>query len=402
MTNGKPTSAHSRRRFLKTATGAATLAATTLHAPYIMAQPSKVKVGFLLPYTGTYAKLGTAITDAFKLHVDEHGGKLGGRAIEYVQVDSEAKPAKATDNTNRLVNLEKVDVIVGPVHSGVAVAMVRVTRESGTLTIDPNAGAGVVTGALCAPNVFRTSFSNWQPAFPMGKVLADRGMKKAVTLTWKYAAGQEAIGGFVENFTAHGGSIVKDLWVPFPKVEFQSLLTEIASIKPDAVFVFFAGGGAVKFVKDYAAAGLHNRIPLFGSGFLTDGTLQAQGDAAQGLETTLHYGDGLILPKNLAFREMYAKAAGREADVYAVQGYDAAQLLRIGLEAAHGDVKAKKTMIGAMESAVIDSPRGKFTLSKAHNPIQDIYLRKVVGMENKVQGVAHKALADPATGCKMA
>jgi len=394
--------AHGRRRFLKTAAGAAALTAGTLHAPYVMAQPSKVKVGFLLPYTGTYARLGTAITDAFKLHVNEHGGRLGGREIEYVQVDSEAKPAKATDNTNRLVNLDKVDVIVGPVHSGVAVAMVRVTRESGTLTIDPNAGAGVVTGALCAPNVFRTSFSNWQPAYPMGKVLADRGMKKAVTMTWKYAAGQEAIGGFVENFTAHGGSIVKELWVPFPKVEFQSLLTEIASLKPDAVFVFFAGGGAVKFVKDYAAAGLHNSVPLFGSGFLTDGTLKAQGDAAQGLETTLHYGDGLDLPKNLAFRESYAKATGREADVYAVQGYDAAQLLRIGLEAAHGDVKAKKTMIGAMESTEIDSPRGKFKLSKAHNPVQDIYLRKVIGMENKVQGVAHKALADPATGCKMA
>src|SRR5512146_1535659 len=402
MTNGKPTSAHSRRKFLKAATGAATHAATTLHAPYIMAQPSRVKVGFLLPYTGTYAQLGKAITDAFKLHVDENGGKLGGRAIEYVQVDSEANPAKATDNTNRLVNLDKVDVIVGPVHSGVAAAMVRVTRESGTLTIVANAGAGAVTGALCAPNIFRTSFTNWQPSYPMGKVLADRGMKKAVTLTWKYAAGEEAIGGFVENFKAHGGSIVKDLWVPFPKVEFQSLLTEIASIKPDAVFVFFAGGGAVKFVKDYAAAGLRSSVPLFGSGFLTDGTLKAQGDAAQGLETTLHYGDSLILPKNLAFREMYSKAAGREADVYAVQGYDAAQLLRIGLEAANGDVKAGKKMIGAMESAVIDSPRGKFTLSKAHNPVQDIYLRKVVGMENKVQGVAHKALADPATGCKMA
>jgi branched-chain amino acid transport system substrate-binding protein len=59
-------------------------------------------------------------------------------------------------------------------------------------------------------------------------------------------------------------------------------------------------------------------------------------------------------------------------------------------------------MIGAMESAEIDSPRGSFKLSKAHNPVQDIYLRKVVGMENRVQGVAHKALADPATGCKMA
>jgi branched-chain amino acid transport system substrate-binding protein len=402
MTDVKSKSAPSRRAFLKTATGAATLAATTLHAPYILAQPSKVKVGFLLPYTGTYARLGTAITDAFKLHVSEHGGRLGGREIEFVQVDSEANPAKATDNTNRLVNLEKVDVVVGPVHSGVAVAMVRVTRESGTLTIDPNAGAGVVTGALCAPNVFRTSFTNWQPAFPMGKVLADRGMKRAVTMTWKYAAGQEAIGGFVENFTAHGGSIVKELWVPFPKVEFQSLLTEIASLKPEAVFVFFAGGGAVKFVKDYAAAGLHKSVPLFGSGFLTDGTLKAQGDSAQGIETTLHYGDNLNLPANLDFRAKYHQATGREADVYAVQGYDAAQLLRVGLEAARGDVKAKKTMIEAMESAEIDSPRGSFKLSKAHNPVQDIYLRKVVGMENRVQGVAHKALADPATGCKMA
>ncbi len=391
-----------RRKFLKTAAGAAVLTTGALHAPYIMAQAAKIKVGFLLPYTGTYAQLGVAITDAFKLHVNENDGKLGGRGIEYVQVDSEANPAKATDNTNRLVNLEKVDVIVGPVHSGVAAAMVRITRESGTMTIVANAGADAVTGPLCAPNIFRTSFTNWQPAYPMGKVLADRGIKNVVTLTWKYAAGEEAINGFKEGFTQAGGKVTKELTLPFPQVEFQPLLTEIASLKPDAVFVFFAGGGAVKLVKDYAAAGLRRTIPLFGSGFLTDGTLQAQGEAAQGIETTLHYGDNLIQPKNLAFRAMYNKATGREADVYAVQGYDSAQLLRIGLEAVRGDMKAKKNMIGAMEAAVVDSPRGKFTLSKAHNPVQDIYLREVVGLENRVEGVAHKALADPARGCKMA
>ncbi len=396
------TASQSRRRLLKAAAGSAALAAGSLHAPFILAQPAKVKVGFLLPYTGTYAQLGQAITDAFKLYVDEAGGKLGGREIEYVQVDTEANPAKATDNTNRLVSLEKADVIVGPVHSGVAVGMVRVTRESETLTIVANAGAGAVTGALCAPNVFRTSFSNWQPAYPMGKVLTDRGIKKAVTLTWKYGAGEEAIGGFSDNFTKNGGTIVKDLWVPFPQVEFQPLLAEIASLKPEAVFVFFAGGGAVKFVKDYAAAGLRTSVPLFGSGFLTDGTLPAQGEAAQGLETTLHYGDSLDLPRNNAFRTAYKKRYNKDADVYAVQGYDSAQLLRAGLEAVNGDMKAMKEMVAAMEKTTIDSPRGKFTLSKAHNPVQDIYLRKVVGMENKVTGVAHKALADPATGCKMA
>ena len=83
------------------------------------------------------------------------------------------------------------------------------------------------------------------------------------------------------------------------------------------MFVFFAGGGAVKFVKDYAAAGLHKSVPLFGSGFLTDGTLKAQGDSAQGIETTLHYGDNLNLPANLDFRAKYHQATGREADVYA-------------------------------------------------------------------------------------
>ena len=89
---------------------------------------------------------------------------------------------------------------------------------------------------------------------------------------------------FKEGFGAAGGQVVGELWVPFPEVEFQSFLTQIAEKKPDGVFAFFAGGGAVKFVKDYAAAGLKKSVPLYGPGFLTDGTLPAQGEAAEGLQ----------------------------------------------------------------------------------------------------------------------
>ena len=64
------------------------------------------------------------------------------------------------------------------------------------------------------------------------------------------------------------------------------------------------------------------------------------------------------------------------------------------------DVAEANTASKGMEAAKIDSPRGVWTLSKAHNPVQDMYLRKVVGKENKSQGVAWKALADPARGCK--
>ncbi len=390
--------AFGRREFLKTAAAAAGVVGLPNFA---FAQGAKIRIGLMLPYTGTYAQLGVAITNGFKLAVAENGGKLGGRELEYFTVDDESDPSKATDNANKLVTRDKVDVLIGTVHSGVEMGIVKIARETGVLHINPNAGAAAATGALCAPNIFRTSFTNWQPAYPMGKVLADRGIKKVVTLTWKYGAGEEAIEGFKEGFTKAGGTVVKELYLPFPSVEFQPLLTEIASIKPDAVFVFFAGGGGAKLIKDWQAAGLKGKIPLYGSGFLTDGILDAVGDAAEGIETTLHYGDGIETPKNKTFRLNYAKTFKLQPDVYAVQGYDAGLLLAAGLKAVKGDMSKKKELYAAMEKAKIDSPRGAWTMSKAHNPIQDIYLRKVVGKENKVMGVAHKALADPARGCKM-
>jgi len=365
------------------------------------AQEAKLKVGLMLPYSGTYAALGTAIENGFKLRLAEQGGKLGGREIEFVKVDDESDPAKATDNVNKLIKRDNVDVIIGTVHSGVTMAMAKAAKESGTVLIVPNGGADAVTGPMCAQVIFRSSFSNWQPAYAMGEVAAKQGKKKAMTITWKYAAGDESVAGFKEGFEKNGGSVVKDLTVPFPNVEFQALLTEIAAAKPDAVYAFFAGGGAVKFVKDYAAAGLNKTIPLYGPGFLTDGTLEAQGEAAQGMLTTLHYADGLDTPRDTAFRTAYAKTYKLQPDVYAVQGYDAAQMLGIGLAAVKGDIGKKAEFAAAIEKAKIDSPRGAFTLSKAHNPVQDIYLRKVVGNENKLVNVAVKSLADPARGCRM-
>jgi branched-chain amino acid transport system substrate-binding protein len=365
------------------------------------AQTAKLRVGMMLPYTGTYAALGTAITQGFNLALEESGSKLGGRDVEFFTVDDESEPAKATDNANKLVQRDKVDVLVGTVHSGVVMAMVKVARDNGTLLVIPNAGANAATGSQCAPNIFRTSFSNWQPAYPMGKVMYDKGHRKAVTLTWKYGAGEESIESFKEAFTKLGGSVMKEMYLPFPNVEFQPFLTEIASLKPDAVFVFFAGGGAAKFTKDYQAAGLKDKIPLYGTGFLTDGTLPVQGSSAQGLLTTLHYGDGIDNAKNKQFRYAYGKKFGTQADVYAVQGYDTALLLHGGLTAVKGSFGDRKALYSALEKVKIDSPRGPWVMSKAHNPIQDIYLRRVDGNSNDVVGVAWKALEDPARGCKM-
>jgi branched-chain amino acid transport system substrate-binding protein len=378
---------------------AAALAALT--AGTVQAQGQPLKVGLMLPYTGTFAALGNMIESGFKLHVEELGGKLGGREIQYFKVDDESDPSKATDNVNKLIKRDNVDVIVGTVHSGVALAMARAAKESNTLLIVPNAGADAITGPMCAPNIFRSSFSNWQPGYATGVIAAQKGYKRAMTITWNYAAGQETVKGFTEAFEKGGGKVMKDLTVPFPNVEFQALLTEIASQKPDVVFAFFAGGGAVKFVKDYAAAGLKNSVPLVGSGFLTDGTLEAQGASAQGVITALHYGDGIETPRNNDFRNKFAVTYKANPDVYAMQGYDAAQMLAAGMKAVKGDLGKRDALVAAMRKTAIDSPRGKFTLSPQHNPTQDFYIREAKGNYNVVTGVAVKALADPGRGCRM-
>ena len=387
------------RRTLALATAAACAAALAL--PATAQGTGKLKVGLMLPYTGTFAALGTAIENGFRLYVNEQGGKLGGREIEFFKVDDESDPSKATDNVNKLIKRDNVDVLIGTVHSGVAMARAKAAKDSGTMLIVPNAGADAVTGPMCAPHIFRSSFSNWQPGYAMGEVVAKKGHKNVVTITWKYAAGDESVKGFKEAFEKGGGKVTKELSLPFPNVEFQALLTEIAAAKPDAVYTFFAGGGAVKFVKDYAAAGLKGKIPLYAAGFLTDGTLEAQGADAADLLTTLHYADSLNTPRDNAFRLAYAKTYKLQPDVYAVQGYDAAQMLGVGLNAVKGDITKKDAFADALRKAKIDSPRGPFTLSKSHNPVQDIYLRQVSGKENKSIGVASKSLADPGRGCRM-
>jgi len=391
------------RRLVLTRSAAVIGAASSgLLLPQIVrAQSNKVRVGFMLPYTGNFAPLGVAIENGFRMALNEQGGKLGGREVEFFKVDDESNPSKGVENATRLVQRDKVDVLVGTVHSGVQLGIHKVARESGVLNLIPNAGVHIATRAQCAPNVFRTSFTNSQPTLALGKPMVANGHKKAVWITWGYAAGDEAFEGFEQSYTAAGGTIVKKLSLPFPNMEFQSLLTEIASLKPDAVACFFAGPGAAKFMRDYAAAGLNKSIPLYGSGFLTEGVLDAAGEAANGVITTMHYADSLDTPRNKKFRLDYAKTFKLQPDVYAVQGYDTGLLLVKGANAVKGDLSNKKELYAAMEGATIDSPRGQWKMSPAHNPIQDIYLRKVENKENKVIGVAQKAVADPATGCRL-
>jgi len=130
-------------------------------------------------------------------------------------------------------------------------------------------------------------------------------------------------------------------------------------------------------VKQYSTFGLAGNVQLFGAGFLTEGgALEAQGDSALGVKTSLHYSDTIDTERNKTFVEEYQAAYDELPTVYAVQAYDAAQALAAAIESAETtDGKG----IGAALAGIgeIDSPRGPWTFDENHDPDQPYFLREV-------------------------
>lgn len=375
--------------------------AAALARPAI-AQDTPLRIGLMLPFSGPDSDIGEAIAAAFHLRVRELGFKMGGRPVEIVRVDDQSNPKTAQTRVNQLLGTERADVMVGTVDSGVLPALIEAAHDQTIPLIIPNAGDDSATREHCAPSVFRSSFSNWQPSFGMGKALAATGVKKAAWLTWDNLTGKQSGDGFRDGLRGGGAELVQTLSLPFPSTDFAPLLGALRALGVEAVGACFAGDGAARFIKAYAASGLRENLPLCGPGFLTEGVARGLGKAAEGLRTALHYGDGIANPGNLAFRAAFKSFAGRDADVYAVHGYDAARMLAIGLNATRGDPAGTAEFAAALCAATIDSPRGGFTLSASHNPVQTIWLREVKAGENQVIGAAAQALADPGTGCHMA
>jgi branched-chain amino acid transport system substrate-binding protein len=251
--------------------------------------------------------------------------------------------------------------------------------ESKKLLLVANAGAEDITGKAASPYIWRTSFTNGQVSGVMGRYLAEQGTKDGVfVLASDYAAGAEATAGFQAAYEAAGGVIAGSAKPPFGKTQdYQPFLSQIQSSGAKATFCFFAGAEAVAFVKQYRQFGLADTIPLYGSGFLTEGgVLAAQGAAAVGVQTSLHYTSELDNKYNKDFVAAYQKKYDAVPTVYSVQTWDTAGVLDRALKSAKSaDGDALSKALGGVGS-IDDSPRGEWSFD-SQTPKQKFYIRKV-------------------------
>jgi len=339
----------------------------------------RVKIGLVVPQAGVYAPLGTDMKRAWDLWLELHGGKLGKLDVTTVVADEGESPQSGVPAVQKLLQNDQVDVLVGLVNSAVALGAKDMVKEAKKLLIVTNAGAGAITGAARNPYIWRTSFTNAQISSVMGTHMAKLGSASpAYILAPDYAAGSEVLAGFKKTFVDGGGQIAGEVKTPFGKTQdYQPFIAGIKSSGAKAAFCFFSGAEAVAFVKQYAQFGLAAEIPLYASGFLTEGSvLTAQADAALGIQTTLHYSTELDNPANKSFIEAYRGKYSATPTVFSVQTWDAASVLHRALATAtalDGDSLSK-----ALEGVgtIDDSPRGPWSFD-GQSPKQRIYLRKV-------------------------
>ena len=401
-----------RREFLQvglTLAGTAVFAAcggTTSGGPSGPTGP-EFKLGVVLPYSGVYAELGTSITNGMRLYFDSVDNQAGNRKITMVTADEQVALADAVAATKKVVEQDSVDMVAGYVSSPNAAGNRDYLHGQKIPTLIANAGVNSLSRAAKSPFIYRTSFSNWQPAHPVGTYVAEKLGKKKIQLVYaKYGAGLESVASFKETFTAAGGTIVgPDVATPFPNNGDQTPFVQaIQTDKIDGIYSFMSGTDAVTFLKKAAELGTLGKLGLVsGAGFFVEQDVLAaiQDAAPNGAITGLHWALTLTNRENQDFIAKYSKKFnGRQADVFAVQGFDTARVIVDALNAVKGNTDNKDGFMQAIAKVSFKSPRGDFKFDPStNNVVQTIYIRKTVkdaklGWTNQVID-QYPGVADP-------
>ena len=353
-----------------------TVALLALGTAPALAQQKTIKIGFISSFSGPAAAIGNDMRNSFELALDHHGRKLGGLPVEVIYEDDQIKPEVGVQKTQKLIESDKVDFIVGYIWSNVLLASLKPIVDSKTFLVITNAGASQVAGALCSPYVFSTSWNNDQTPQAVGLYMNQKGVKSAFLIGPNYAAGKDMLEGVKATFK---GQILGQELTRWPdQLDFSAELSKARAAKPDAIFAFYPGGAGIQFVTQYAQSGLKSQIPLYTAFTIDELSLPRMKDLAVGIPGAQEWVNDLPNEANKKFVADYKAKYKASPSFYGAQTYDALALLESAVVAVKGDLTKKEEMRKEMEKANFKSVRGNFKFGPNHIPIQNFYLQDVV------------------------
>ena len=352
-----------------------TVALVALGAAPAGAQQS-VKIGFVSTFSGPTAVIGNDMRNSFELALDHLGRKMAGKPVEVIYEDDQQKPEVGVQKTQKLVESDKVDFVIGYIWSNVLLASLKPVVDSQTFLISANAGPSQIAGEQCSPFFFSTSWQNDQTPQAMGTYMTQKGVKTAFLIGPNYAAGKDMLTGVRTTFK---GQVIGEELTKWPdQLDFSTELSKVRAARPEAVFVFYPGAAGVQFLTQYAQSGLKGQIPLYTAFTIDAITLPLQKDLALGVPGAQEWVNDLPNDANKKFVADFRAKHKNYPSFYGAQSYDAANFANSAVVAVNGDLSKKDAMRAEMRKANYASVRGPYKYGNNQFPIQNFYLQDVV------------------------
>ena len=340
---------------------------------------NEFKVGLLYPTSGVYAGAAKQGIAGATLAFEEIGNQIGGRKVVLLVEDDEAKPEVALAKAKKLVENDKVQVMMGVIWSPNAMALRPYVHERKVPLVLSEAAVRPITQEARSPYIFRTSFASGQLTHPFGNYVCGKlGYRKIAVIGFDNVFGREETDFFEAGCKSAGGAVVEKIFAPLDTADFAPYFARIRQANPDAVWAIWAGAAALRFVQQYSEFGMKQKYPLLGIGPLTDEfILKAAGKAAEGVITFYSYSPAIDSPQNKRFVEAYRKRFGGEPGVFSMGGYLAARTIIEAAKAVKGDLSDTGAFLSALRAVQFETPSGKFRFDIYQNAVQSMYIRKV-------------------------
>lgn len=347
-------------------------------APTAAAPATPIKIGVIIPLTGALMHEGPLVKKGIDLALEHYNWEVAGRKVEIIVEDSATDPTTALDKARKLVERDKVSIVIGPQASNVAQAVQPYLMEKKIISLKSRQFPIALTQKF--PYYFIVDGTQEQVTAPMGLYAYNVLKYKTIaTMTDDYVAGRAFMGGFVQGFKEAGGTIVQEQYHPNTTVDFATYLTSVKTA--DALCAWTGGPGGARLLKQYVEYGLNKKMPLIApyiSGILNEDVIPTIGDAALGVIGPSSYASTIDNPLNKkVVADWKKKYNERPGDCGVMGGYVNIQVVMEALKATRGDTDADK-MKEAILKLSLDTPAGKITFTPDRLSVMNIYINKVV------------------------
>ena len=349
----------------------------------LVARPSAaaetIRIGYLGPQTGIFAQAGKDMLDGLKLSLEQIGYQAGGRKIELFEEDTEGNSATAIAKYRKLVSHDRIHVLTGVLLANVGNSLVPLIERDQLPTLFLTTPDDL-TKRKIAKWLLRSNFAASQIMHPLGDYAAKTlKYRRVATIAMDNPFGHEEIGGFQRVFEDSGGKVVQKIWVPLNALDFAPFLAQVPP-DVDAVCAVFVAGQAVRFVKQYGESGLKGKIPLIGTGVMTDeSALRGMGDEAVGIVGALMWSPTLQNPANQTFMKLAEAKFGRTPAYFHAVMYSSGRWIAEAAQSLNGQVEDREKLVAAIRRAIeaTPDPRGPIKLDEYGNPTENVYIVRV-------------------------